>query len=511
MGRIQNSTRNIFWEFFNKIVSLLFPFFIRTLMIKNLGAEYLGLNSLFASILQVLNLSELGFSTAVIYNLYRPVAENNTELVCNILNYYKKIYRNIGMVILIVGCMVIPFLPHFISSDYPSDINLYTLYLIYLANTAVSYFLFAYKNAIIQANQRKDVCSKIATSCNAVMYACQLVVLVFIKNYYTYVIFLPLFTIVNNLITGYAAKRFYPQYVCRGDLEEENKKEITTKVKGLMISKVCVTTRNSLDSIFLSMFLGLTAVAKYNNYYYIMTSIGGILSVLATSITASVGNSVAVESPEKNYQDMCNLNFIYMWLSGWCTVCLFCLYQPWMKIWVGEELMLPYRTMVLFCLYFFLLRMGDIKGVYLDAAGLWWETRYRAIVETVMNCVLNYYLARYWGINGILLATIISILLINYGYGTQIIFRFYFKQFSLTRFFLDNGLYFVVTIGACFVAAFLCDCVQFASGIIDLLAKGTLCCIVPNLCFLVFYHKNKYFAKSAIFFKRIVAIRRDRK
>ena len=151
-----------------------------------------------------------------------------------------------------------------------------------------------------------------------------------------------------------------------------------------MIYKICTTTRNSLDSIFISAFLGLNSVAIYNNYYMIMSSIVTFLSIITNSMTSGIGNSVAIETPKKNYNDMNKFNFVYMLLAGWCTVCLICLYQPFMELWVGTEYMLGMDCVILFGLYFYSLGIGAIRAVYSDAAGLWWESKYRAIAEN--NC-----------------------------------------------------------------------------------------------------------------------------
>ena len=91
LERAKNTKRNMVFGFINKIICMLFPFVIRTIIIRIIGKEYLGLDSLFTSILQVLNLAEMGFSSAVVYNMYKPIAEENDDLLCQILKFYKKV------------------------------------------------------------------------------------------------------------------------------------------------------------------------------------------------------------------------------------------------------------------------------------------------------------------------------------------------------------------------------------------------------------------------------------
>ena len=114
LERTKNAKRNIAFGIINKIVTLFLPFIIRMVMIREIGAEYLGLSSLFSSILQVLNITEFGFSSAVVYSMYKPIADDDNETLCAILNFYRKIYFVIGLIITVLGLIILPFLKFFI-------------------------------------------------------------------------------------------------------------------------------------------------------------------------------------------------------------------------------------------------------------------------------------------------------------------------------------------------------------------------------------------------------------
>jgi len=506
MSRTKNATRNIIAGLGNKLVHLGFPFIIRAIIIQTLGSEYLGLSSLFTSILQVLNLAELGFSNAVIYNMYKPVAEKDTKTICALLNLYKKIYRIIGLVVLAVGLVLMPFLPNLIKGNIPADTNLYLLYLIYLLNTASTYFLFAYKSALVNAHQRNDIVSNAHTITSLIQFIAQIIVLLVFKNYYLYIIVQCVTSILNNIAVALIAKKKYPEYICKGEVSKEQKKDIRKKVTGLMIQRICTTTRNSLDSIFISAMIGLTAVAMYSNYYTIMSGVLGIMSILTSSITSSVGNSITTESEEKNYRDMNKFNFIYMWLSGWLTVCLFCLYQPFMQLWMGAENMFPMSVVVLFCLYFYALKMGDIRAMYSDAKGLWYENRFRAIAESVANIILNLILGYFFGIHGIILGTLISLLIINFGYGSQILFKHYFTHQKMSEYFLRHGLYAFLTVDVCAITYLACLMIRMG-GAVGLILKGVICLILPNLLYFIVYHRTDSFKDAAKFVKCIFKLK----
>lgn len=506
LDRIKNTKKNIVFGAINKIVTLFFPFLIKTIIIKTIGIEYLGLNSLFASILQVLNLSELGFGSAIVFSMYKPIAEDDNEKICALLNFYKKVYRIIGVIILAIGLCLLPFLPKLIKGTYPDNINIYLLYLIYLLNTVLSYFLFAYKSSILSAFQKTNIISNINSIITGSLYIIQILMLYFTHNYYMYIIFMPVFTIINNIIVSITVDRLYPQYKCKGKLLKDEINVITQKVYGLMINKLCQISRNSFDSIFVSAYLGLTITAIYNNYYYILNAVVGILAMVISSMLAGVGNSVANESPEKNYNDLNKFNFIYMWLSGWCSICMMCLYQPFMELWVGKDMTFNFDIVILFVVYFYSLQMGVMRGLYSDAVGLWWENRYRAIAESIANILLNWIFVHLWGVRGVIVATLISILIINFGFGSQIVFKYYFKNGKLKKYFLDHFKYIMVTALICCISFWVCSLIEI-EGILGIIIKLVICCILPNILYMTIYFKTKQYKISMEWFLSVFKLK----
>lgn len=491
MERKKNAIRNIWWGTINKLILTVIPFITRTVIIKVLGNEYLGLNSLFTSILDILNLTELGISSAIIFFMYKPIAEKDEKTISALLNLYKKLYRIIGIIILTIGLVILPFLRNFIKGSVPDGINIYILYLIYLINTVSTYWLFAYKKSLMLAFQRNDIISNINSALVIIKTIFQVTMISIFKNYYLYVIINPVITITENIICNIITNKYYPQYVPRGTISKEIKNGIKKKVYGLMIHRACISTRNSLDSIFISAFLGLNMVAIYNNYYYIMTAVKSFLGVITGSIVSGVGNSITTESVSKNYNDMNKFNFMYMLIAGWCTICLLCLYQPFMKLWVGQEYMLDFVCVILFCVYFYTLCMGEIKATYSDAAGLWWESRHRAIIETITNVILNFVLGKLFGLKGIIIATLISLLVINFLYDSTIIFKHYFKEQKVFDYYKEHIKYFIVTLFIAIITFVICSFVSMGD-FADLIIKGIICIIVPTVLYFVIYRKNEY-------------------
>lgn len=470
------------------------PFLVQTVMIRTIGIEYIGIGGLFGSILTVLSLAELGVGNAIVYSMYKPIANNDNETICALLNLYRKIYNWIGFVILVLGLLIAPFLTYIISDEYPKEINIYIIYILFLIKTVLSYWLYAYKTCLLNAFQRSDVISKVSTLTIALTNITQIVLLVNGGNYYGYMVLSIVFIVVNNVLISKNVDRLYPEYRCSGTVGKDVINELKKKVGGLVIIKVCYTTRNAFDNIFVSMFLGLTVTAMYSNYYYVMSSVTGLLLVISPSLQAGVGNSIELDSVDKNYCDMQRIDYIYMILSGWCTVCLICLYQPFMKIWVGETYMFPMGVVCLFSIYFYVLKMGDIKGMYAEAAGLFWENRYRAMIEAVMNIILNYILVVKFGVYGIITATIITVLLVNFVGSTLILFKNYFK-FGRKQYFLNHLKYFIITTCVTGITYWCCSLIN-GNDFIVLIVRGTICCIVAPILYLLFYGRTHQFKES---------------
>lgn len=502
LDRAGNAKKGIFYGAINKILTLIFPFIIQTVVIRALGVEYGGLRGLFTSILQMLSLAELGFGSAVVFSMYKPIAEDDTATISALLNLYKKVYRVIGWIILFIGAAITPFLTYLIKDDYPSDINIYVVFILFLLNTVFSYWLFAYKTSLLSAYQRTDISSNIQSITYVAMSVLQIVFLLVTKNFYVYLVIAIIFTVVNNIMVSITVDRMYPEIRCAGSVSSDLLKTIRTKVAGLFITQVCGTTRNAFDNIFISMFLGLTQAAMYGNYFYVLTALKGISSIVVAPLMGGVGNSIATETKEKNLKDMMRLDFLYLLICGWMAICMLCLYQPFMYLWMGDALMFPMYIVILFPVYFYLLHMGNIRSVYSDAAGLFWENRTRAIVETVANVILNYILGKYFGAFGILLATVITIFICGFSWAAGVLFKYYFGH-GLLNYFLHQLWYAVITavIGA--VTYYICVSVS-GNDVVGLFIRGGICILVPGMMYFLAYFKTKIFRESIDWMKKIV-------
>ena len=500
--RTKSTIKNVKTGLINKTIMLIFPFIIRTILIKKLGADYLGLSSLFTSILQVLNLTELGFSNAIVYSMYKPLAENDVKKVSALMNFNKKVYRIMGLLIATIGLCLLPFIKNFISGSIPNDINVYILYVIYLTNTVLTYFLFAYKASILNAFQRSDIESNLTTLINTGMYILQIITLIIFKNYYIYIIWLPIATIFINVIRSFIVNKQYPKIHCAGEVSQEVKQGIFKRVGALIGHQLSGTINCSLDNIVVSAFLGLKVVAQYGNYYYVVSALSGVMQVTFNALTASIGNSLIKESKEKNLSDFYDLQYINNWIVGWMCITMLCIYQDFMKLWAGDNLLLTFDIVILFVIYFYSWQIRRTVLTYKNACGMWWADKVKPYASVVTNLILNFSLVQVCGIYGVMLSTIVCYVFIEAPWETHALFKEYFKQ-GTEKYWKSQLMYILLIIALMIVTFGTCECIKI-NGILSVLVKGVICAILPNVLWILCTFKSNRFKRVQIVVKKIV-------
>ena len=320
-----NTRRNIIASFVNKFTGMLFPFLRKTLFLWLLGPGYLGLNGLLYSILGMLMLAELGFGTAIVCYMYKPVADDDNDLLCAYLRLFRNVYRCVGTAIFVIGLCLLPFLRYLIHGEIPADVNLRLVYLLHLINTSVSYFLFAYRGSILNAHHRNDVSDYIRTGTSIAEFAAVAMVLYFTRDYCSYVVTTITFTIINNLLVVYATRKLFPNVVPRGKLARREIKKVVSDVKAIFMHKIGAVVSGSFDNIVISSFLGLVAVAAFNNYYSICLAVGGITGALCYSMMGGFGNRIYTEMREDNFRLLLKANRMVMCGVLWCAAVLMAL------------------------------------------------------------------------------------------------------------------------------------------------------------------------------------------
>ena len=267
-SRTEYSARNTSVAMFARIIAILMGFFTRVVFTHTLSEDYVGINGLFTDILNVLALSELGIGTAITYALYKPISEKNIEKQKSLMLLYKRMYRVIAGVVLGVGLLVIPFMDILIKNQ-PNVENLTLLYLLYLANSVVSYLLI-YKRTLIDAHQLSYIGVLCQTFFLVVQNIFQIVILCTTHNFLLFVIVLLSCTLLNNVTISIKANRMYPFLKEKNvaPLEAEEKKSIKQNIKAMLMHKVGNVVVTNTDNLLISSMVGIVSVAIYSNYFF---------------------------------------------------------------------------------------------------------------------------------------------------------------------------------------------------------------------------------------------------
>ena len=501
LERTKNAARNIVFDGTLEMVNMIFPFVIRSVMLHYLGTEYLGLNGLFKSLLTFLNLAELGVGSAMVFSMYKPIAEDDTSAVCALLRLYRTLYRIIGLAVAAVGLLLIPVLPKLIKGDLPADMNLYVLYLMNLGNTVVTYWLFAYKGSLLQAHQRRDIISKVSLAVRLTEYSLKILILVFTRNYYLYLAVQLLCQIIVNLLTAVWAAKMYPQYVPAGKLPKEKTLDIFRRVRDLFTSKLSATVFDSADTLVISSFMGLAVLAVYQNYYFIITALRMILVVILNACMAGVGNKMVMESKEANYRDLERISLLFSWILGVSTSMLLCVYQPFMNVWMGEENMLAIGLVFCFAVYYYSMGANKLINMFKDAAGIWRIDRWRPMTAALVNLGLNLATVRWLGLYGVLLSSVFSIVVVQIPWLFHNLFQEVFPRQYMERYIRLFCELTAVALVSCGASWFLCG-LYTLNVWPALLLNAAVSFVVPNLFYFAVYGRNPVFRESLSHLKR---------
>ena len=509
MSRSEKSIKNLLTAVIGQAFGLLISFVSRIVFIRLLGTEYLGLNSLFSNILTVLSLAELGIGEAITFSLYKPLSKNDIKKCKMLMQFYKKVYTYIGIIILILGTLVCPFLTVFIK-DLPNIPNLNVIYIMFVVNTSVSYF-FSYKRNLIIADQNRYIATIYRYVFYFLLNVVQIIYLLLTRNYLGFLIINIVMTIIENFLVSKKADKMYPYLLDKDkiDLDKETKFEILKNTKAMMMHKVGSVVITSTDNILISSFVGLNAVGLYSNYYMIINALNTIFGQLFNSITASVGNLCAIESKEKQYSVFRKMFFLNFWIYGFSTVCLTCLFNDFITIWVGKSYVFSWNIVLIIIVNYYITGMRKAVLTFREASGLFYKDRWKAIVEAIVNLVTSIVLALKLGIFGVFLGTFISSVSVCVWVEPYVLYKYGFDK-NLFDYFKTYLKYLISTIFVCFFCYFGCTFILFNSSLITFIIKTLFCVILSNLLFYIIYrHTDEFnYFYSNYFRKMMIKIKK---
>ena len=423
-SRVRNSFINGMTGFFGRAINSIVGLICRTIFIHVLSTEYLGVDGLFENILYLLNFAELGFGHVIIYNMYKPIANDDKEKIKALVHLYKKVYSIIGVIVLVLGLSLIPFLD-LIIKDIPSvKENLTIIYILYLLQTLSTYF-YGYKKSLLTAYQKEYITNITNFIFNITKNIIQILVLIFTQNYLLYLVIYILSNILSNVVISYRVDKLFP-YLRESKYKNVSKRELSeikTNVKSLIVFKVGDIVSNGTDNILLSIFSNVNMVGLFTNYTTIIKQASGIFWDFLNGLTGSIGNVNAKESNDKKEKILLQILCISSLVYGFLCICLGVLINPFISIWLGSDFLISSDLIFVYLFVIYFEGYSFVTHTYRNTEGLFRYARFLPIISAFVNLTLSIILGNLIGIVGIFVATIISKLLTSAWYMPYLIYK----------------------------------------------------------------------------------------
>lgn len=500
--RVKNSIKNTITNVICNISIILIGLISQAIFIKIMDAEYLGINGLFTNILSFLGIVELGIGNAIVYNLYKPIANNEYDTIKSLICFYKKAYNIIAFIIFILGILIVPFLPFFIGQTN-LDLNFNIVYILFLLNM-ISTYILSFRTSIFLASQQNYKVKINNLFYRLTVNLLQLIFLYFTKNYYLYLIIAIITQLFfNYLINNKALKEFpYLREKKVEKLSKEIETDIFKKIKALFFHKIGGFIVNGTDNIIISKFFNVLTVGLYSNYFLIINSLTTLFNQIITGTTASVGNMLVTETKEKSFDIFKKIRFLNYWIAVFSSICTLCIIQSFISVWIGEQYLLDYSVVIILVINYYQKIMRNTYNSFKDAAGIWEEDKLIPIVESILNIIFSILCLKIFGLSGVFMGTVISgLALWCYSYP-----KFVYKKL-FNRSYLD---YAKETLGYIFLFVILASGTYYISTIIrfsnvwyQLISNSFLSMIIPNIFLILIFRKNDNFQYFMSLIKKI--------
>lgn len=412
MSRTKNALRNSIVGIVGKLITLGITFLSRTIFISVLGTTMLGVNSLYTEILSALSFAELGFGTALRFAMYKPIAQEDDSKIVQLLAFYKRVYRYIVAVIVVIGLALIPFLPYIVKgADMLTLRQLRCYYILFLFNTTISYFV-AYKYSYVGARQESFIYTKYEIATNLATGIAQIIVLLLFRNFLLYLVMNSVCILLSKIFVAKLLDRRYPVLTQKAQqpLPAEEKSAIFKEVKSLSVHQFASVAVHSTDNIIISSLtgLGVVAVGMVSNYNMLMNSVLSFVQILMSSVTAGFGDIVARGNRENYHRAFLQLSFVSFWIYGLCSICFYILVPPFISLWIGADKLIDSLSFFLIVVNAYL--QGQSLGFYHArvAFGNFGKDSIWMLVQALVNLAVSVIGAYYMGLAGVYIGTVVS-------------------------------------------------------------------------------------------------------
>lgn len=474
-----------------QVVMIVLNFVSRTVFIQTLNVDYLGVNGLFSSVLTVLSFAELGIGSAIVFSLYKPLADHDEERICSLMQLYKKFYFYVFVVVLVLGLALIPFLDFFIKGRPNIDESLELVYLFFLFDTALSY-LYIYKQSIITADQKEYIVTTVLTSVSIIRVIGQIVILYLTHNYIFFLAINLVFRLAGNIYCSHVADKRYP-YILKSPkpLPKAEKDKIYTNVKSMAAYQFGSIILNSSDSIIISAIVSVTMVGYVSNYLLLCVACKNMLNGITNAFTASLGNLNATSTRDEKYSVFNKILLITAWIYGFASVGIIVLSKYFIEMWIGPEFVLNNLIVIAIVSEFYVSGIHTLESHYRYTMGFFVKGRIAPILASVLNIILAICFCKIWGVAGVFVATALSRVVTLGIIDSLIIFREGF-QVKPVVYFMKNMGYLSIFIMLGLVCSYVTSLLSFHSWM-SVICQGFVVLIVFNSIMFILFHRTQAF------------------
>lgn len=471
-------------------LSILLGLINRKALICVLGIEYQGINGLFNNVISMLSIAELGIGSAIIYHLYKPLAECNWILVKSLMLFYKKCYLSIAACIAILGLCIVPFLGIIVpSSSIP--LSLESIYLWYLLDVVGSY-LFTYKRSIIIADQK----NYLVTICD-ILYQLftklgQIIILFLTQNFMLYLVVMVIGRLGENILINYLAVKKYPILKSREvvPLPLSILKDIKQKVKGAVCHKIGSFIVMGTDNILISKFCGLALVGIYSNYQLMLSALSNLAAQICAAATASVGHLLVEEDNKKSFSVFLQMQVLNGMVITLASAGIYCIATPAI-IWIfGEQYILEDKVLFVIAFNFFLTGMRRVYSIFKETAGILYEDRFIPLIESFINIIASLIFLHFLGMVGVFIGTIFSSLILFVYTYPILVYKKILGQ-SISSYYRQLLHLIGLSLINLFITKFFTMIIRFDHIIIQIVYNIIVVTVISLTIYYCFYARNK--------------------
>lgn len=413
-SRVKKSLLNARVNLIFYFLTLVLSFFSRKIFLDCLGADFIGLTGTLYNLLGFLNLAELGIGSAIGYVLYKPLFDHDQQKINEIISVMGYLYQWIGFIILGAGCILACFLP-LIFPNTGFDLSLiYFAYFSFLASSLIGYFI-NYRQNLLGADQRNYVVTAYYQSATIIKTIIQMTSAYYTGSYYIWIVLELIFGIIFSIILNWKINQTYPWL--KSEIKEGKRlfkkyPEVIKYTKQLFVHQLNSLIQFQTTPFLIYAFVSLRIVALYGNYTLVLDKILASILTLFSSFRASIGNLIAEGNSSKVYSIFWEIGVCRFWLSGFVCFACFYLMNSFIYIWLGEQYILSNSILTLILLKFYIQFISDNPISFLYGYGLFADV-WASYIQSAFFLFSAIFGGYYWGLHGIISASILSTFLIN--------------------------------------------------------------------------------------------------